>query len=68
LSAEPYDFELADDLHHVRGGIDSLAWMLNNVHNVGTPEWDALLASAREDAQRGRDALQRLELRLRGDA
>lgn len=59
-----FDFDLAEDLRRIRGAIDSQAWLLNNVHNAGTAKFTELLKAAQEDAQAGRDALERVEARL----
>jgi hypothetical protein len=59
-----YDFSLAEDLRRVRGAIDSQAWVLNNTHNAGSALFAIALGAAREDAEKGRDALDRIEQRL----
>ena len=60
----PFDFDLAEDLRSVRGAIDSQAWLLNNLHNQRVESFGELLMAARNDAAKGREALDRLEARL----
>ena len=64
MTAE-FDFELHEDFRLSRGAIDSQAWVLNNVHNRDLPEFAGLLKAAREDAEKGRAALDRIEARFR---
>lgn len=59
-----FDFDLAEDIRSVRGAIDSQAWLLNNAHNAGTVAFKEMRHAARQDAAKGREALERLEHRL----
>lgn len=60
-----YNFDLAEDLRRVRGGIDSPVWLLNNAHNHDLPDWDGWVKAARNDARVGREALARIEEQFR---
>jgi hypothetical protein len=44
----------------VRGGLDSLAWVLNNASKHGTPKWEAYMAAARDDREAALAALGRM--------
>jgi hypothetical protein len=44
----------------VRGGIDSLAWLVNNAHNHDSPYWQNLEAAAAADRNAALEALARM--------
>jgi hypothetical protein len=48
------------DAEIVRGGMDSMAWLVNNAHNHDDPEWEAWVRAAFEDREVALQALERL--------
>lgn len=48
------------DADTARGGLDSLAWLLNNAHNHDSPEWADLVDAARRDRVQAMYAIDRL--------
>ena len=48
----------------IRGGMDSLMWLLNNAQDHDSPEWEGLVAAAREDRAKALAALDRLASEL----
>jgi hypothetical protein len=60
--------DLADALQEAEKGIGSLLWVMNNMHNVGTPEWNKLTTAADEDARRALDAVRSALKRYRSES
>jgi hypothetical protein len=48
------------DAEIVRGGMDSMAWLVNNAHNHDDPKWEAWVRAAFEDREVALQALKRL--------
>ncbi len=52
-----------DVLATLRGGLDSMRWCADNLHNYGTAAWLDFFKAGMEDVQRASEALRTLEAR-----